>query len=130
MREVFNMYDEEDYLGNEYHQWVNKQQAEQPNMNSQQGANRQQAEQPKMKNQQDANKEHHKQANKRPRPSTGDGKSGVWEHYTKIYTGDPNVVYAACKGCDIMINAPSKNGTTHLWRHIQKHCPCLQQPAQ
>ncbi|KAL6847307.1 hypothetical protein ACP4OV_023160 [Aristida adscensionis] len=53
---------------------------------------------------------------KRARPP--DGKSEVWQHFTKIHTEDPDVVYAACHCCDKMLKAhPKKHGTNHLRKH-------------
>ncbi|CAL4898372.1 unnamed protein product [Urochloa decumbens] len=48
------------------------------------------------------------------------GKSKVWENFTKIYTKDPDVVYAACHRCDKLLSASSKNGTSHLKNHSKK----------
>uniref|UniRef100_A0A0D9XIA7 BED-type domain-containing protein n=1 Tax=Leersia perrieri TaxID=77586 RepID=A0A0D9XIA7_9ORYZ len=56
---------------------------------------------------------------KRPRSCTG--KSKVWDHFTKIVTKDPEVVYAVCHCCDRMFRAHSrKDGTSHLRRHAEK----------
>ncbi|CAN6334614.1 unnamed protein product [Urochloa humidicola] len=53
-------------------------------------------------------------------PAANRGKSEVWQHFTKIYTKDPNVVYAACHCCDRVLNAHPRNGTSHLRRHTEK----------
>ncbi|CAN6343523.1 unnamed protein product [Urochloa humidicola] len=53
-------------------------------------------------------------------PAAPSGKSEVWQHFTKIYTKDPDVVYAACHCCDRVLNAHPKNGTSHLRRHTEK----------
>ncbi|KAL6847305.1 hypothetical protein ACP4OV_023158 [Aristida adscensionis] len=54
------------------------------------------------------------------------GKSEVWQHFTKIHTEDPDVVYAACHCCDRMLKAhPKKDGTNHLRRH-NDICRCKQ----
>ncbi|KAL6839485.1 hypothetical protein ACP4OV_030755 [Aristida adscensionis] len=58
------------------------------------------------------------------RPS--DGKSEVWQDFTKIRTEDPDVIYAACHCCDKMFKAhPKKYGTNHLRRH-SNICRCKQ----
>ncbi|CAL4891420.1 unnamed protein product [Urochloa decumbens] len=57
------------------------------------------------------------------RPTGSDapnGKSKVWQNFTKIYTKDPDVVYAACHRCDKLLSAHSKNGTSHLRNHCEK----------
>ncbi|KAL6623522.1 hypothetical protein ACP70R_033401 [Stipagrostis hirtigluma subsp. patula] len=54
------------------------------------------------------------------RSRCSDGKSEVWQHFTKIHTEDPDVVYAACHCCDRMFKAHSKkDGTNHLKRHSE-----------
>ncbi|CAN6348205.1 unnamed protein product [Urochloa humidicola] len=57
-----------------------------------------------------------KQSGKRKRT----GKSEVWMHFTKVYTADPDRVYAVCHCCDMGYNGHSKNGTSHLRRHNEK----------
>jgi len=44
----------------------------------------------------------------------------VWQHFTRINTKDPDVVYAACHHCDRVLRAHSKNGTSHLRRHRKR----------
>ncbi|RLN29768.1 uncharacterized protein C2845_PM05G03720 [Panicum miliaceum] len=46
-----------------------------------------------------------------------EGGSEVWLYFTKIYTTDPNRVYAVCHSCDRGYKGHSKNGTSHLKRH-------------
>jgi len=53
----------------------------------------------------------------------------VWQHFTRINTKDPDVVYAACHHCDRVLRAHSKNGTSHLRRHRKsKTCTCNNNP--
>ncbi|CAN6361500.1 unnamed protein product [Urochloa humidicola] len=61
-------------------------------------------------------------------PAAPSGKSEVWQHFTKIYTKDPDVVYAACHCCDRVLNAHPKNGTSHLRRHTKK-CSSSNNPS-
>ncbi|CAN6343514.1 unnamed protein product [Urochloa humidicola] len=61
-------------------------------------------------------------------PAAPSGKSKVWQHFTKIYTKDPDVVYAACHCCDRVLNAHPRNGTSHLRRHTEK-CPGNNNPS-
>jgi hypothetical protein len=60
-----------------------------------------------------------------------DGDSDdVWQHFTRINTEDPDVVYAACHRCDSVLRAHSKNGTSHLRRHRKTHtCTCNNNPS-
>ncbi|PVH63108.1 hypothetical protein PAHAL_3G476000 [Panicum hallii] len=60
-----------------------------------------------------------------------DGESDdVWQHFTRINTKDPDVVYAACYRCDRVLRAHSKNGTSHLRRHLKTHtCTCNNNPS-
>ncbi|PUZ67623.1 hypothetical protein GQ55_3G450800 [Panicum hallii var. hallii] len=60
-----------------------------------------------------------------------DGESDdVWQHFTRINTKDPDVVYAACHRCDRVLRAHSKNGTSHLRRHRKtKTCTCNNNPS-
>jgi hypothetical protein len=60
-----------------------------------------------------------------------DGESDdVWQHFTRINTKDPDVVYAACHRCDRVLRAHSKNGTSHLRRHLKtKTCTCNNNPS-
>ncbi|CAN6356681.1 unnamed protein product [Urochloa humidicola] len=44
-------------------------------------------------------------------------RSEIWLHFTKIYTTDPDQVYAVCHCCDRGYEGRSKNGTSHLKRH-------------
>ncbi|XP_062202924.1 NAC domain containing protein 52-like [Phragmites australis] len=67
-----------------------------------------------------------KRPGKRRRSTATDGKLDVWQHLTKIYTTDPDVVFAVCHYCDKLFKAHSKNGTTHLRRHSKK-CSCKHQ---
>ncbi|KAL6847308.1 hypothetical protein ACP4OV_023161 [Aristida adscensionis] len=62
----------------------------------------------------------HERSGKRTRSCAHGGKSDVWKNFTKVHTGDPDVVYAICHCCDRVFNAPSKNGTSHLRRHRKK----------
>ncbi|CAN6343532.1 unnamed protein product [Urochloa humidicola] len=57
-----------------------------------------------------------------------DGESKVWQHFTRIMTKDPRVVYAACHRCDKVLKAHSSNGTTHLKRH-RETCSCNNNPS-
>ncbi|KAJ1266007.1 hypothetical protein BS78_08G117700 [Paspalum vaginatum] len=57
---------------------------------------------------------------KRKRTSAPHGGSDVWLNFTRIYTSDPNRVYAVCHFCDICYNGHPKNGTSHLKRHNEK----------
>ncbi|PVH63111.1 hypothetical protein PAHAL_3G476400 [Panicum hallii] len=63
--------------------------------------------------------------------SAPDGESDdVWQHFTRINTKDPDVVYAACHRCDRVLRAHSKNGTSHLRRHLKtKTCTCNNNPS-
>jgi hypothetical protein len=63
--------------------------------------------------------------------SAPDGESDdVWQHFTRINTKDPDVVYAACHRCDRVLRAHSKNGTSHLRRHRKtKTCTCNNNPS-
>lgn len=46
-----------------------------------------------------------------------DREEDIWQHFTKINTKDPDVVYAVCHHCDRVLKAHSKNDTSHLRRH-------------
>ncbi|XP_039802396.1 uncharacterized protein LOC120666589 isoform X2 [Panicum virgatum] len=61
-----------------------------------------------------------------------DGQSDdVWQHFTRIKTKDPDVVYAACHRCDRVLKAHSKHqGTSQLRRHLNtKTCTCSNNPS-
>jgi uncharacterized iron-regulated protein len=47
--------------------------------------------------------------------------SAIWKHYDEIFVeemvDDMVIKKPTCKYCDDVLNAPSKQGTTHLWNH-------------
>lgn len=56
-------------------------------------------------------------ASKRPKKT-----SNVWQHFNQLTTKEKNQVKVACKFCKCIFSAASKNGTSHLRRHLEK-CP-------
>uniref|UniRef100_A0A0E0MP05 BED-type domain-containing protein n=1 Tax=Oryza punctata TaxID=4537 RepID=A0A0E0MP05_ORYPU len=65
------------------------------------------------------NKSSSRGASSEEQPTKRHKPSNVWEHFTRIYTSDPKVVYAACHCCDRLFSGHSSNGTSHLRKHAE-----------
>ncbi|XP_038973127.1 zinc finger BED domain-containing protein RICESLEEPER 4-like isoform X2 [Phoenix dactylifera] len=50
----------------------------------------------------------------------GKAKSKVWMHMVKLPTEDKDILKAQCKYCKEIFSAASKNGTSHIWRHLKR----------